>query len=637
MKIEVREGNYEKLGAVCGKDTVIFTFGGEKEDACAVVLVNRRTKEEIRVEVPEEYCIGSLRSITVGRFPVSDYVYCLEINGKRELDPYAKGIWGREIWNDRCREENEFAVYGTFEKGDFSRMDYKPEIPKGQMFMYKLHVRGFTMELSSSKTRGTFRALMNRIGYLKRLGVTTVELMPVYEFEEMTLLSGEELPVYIPKSGRENTDDSKETARKRDERVNFWGYGPGNYFAIKASYASNPQKAKKEFFQLVSKFHENGMELIMEMFFPEDTNQNLIMDALRYWVREGHVDGFHLLGKNIPVTAIAQDVLLSRTKIFCESFPKDLADKERRYPNLYVYTEEYLYPARKLLNHFNGNMKEFMNQQRKQGTTLGFVNYIASNNGFTLADLFMYNDRHNEANGENNQDGNAWNFSNNYGIEGPTRKRYVNELRHLKWRNAVLMLCLAQGVPLLGAGDEMGNSQMGNNNAYCQDNSLGWLNWKNEKSHRKDVEFLSKLIAFRREHPVLSNEKPFQFSDYKSIGCPDLSYHGENAWILEPNEERMCIGVLYCGDYSTDSTKSQDVYVCYNFFSAVSCLAIPNPGSNRNWYQVIDSSRADMPYFDEPLLVTDQTIQMSPQSICVFVSEKQKPGKEKIRRKKKDE
>ena len=164
MKIEVREGNYEKLGAVCGKDTVIFTFGGEKEDACAVVLVNRRTKEEIRVEVPEEYCIGSLRSITVGRFPVSDYVYCLEINGKRELDPYAKGIWGREIWNDRCREENEFAVYGTFEKGDFSRMDYKPEIPKGQMFMYKLHVRGFTMELSSSKTRGTLRALMNRIG-----------------------------------------------------------------------------------------------------------------------------------------------------------------------------------------------------------------------------------------------------------------------------------------------------------------------------------------------------------------------------------------------------------------------------------------------------------------------------------------
>lgn len=146
-------------------------------------------------------------------------------------------------------------------------------------------------------------------------------------------------------------------------------------------------------------------------------------------------------------------------------------------------------------------MRDFADQQRKQGAFLGYINYIASNNGFTLADLFMYNDKHNEENGEQNLDGSSWNFSNNYGVEGPTRKRYINALRKLNWRNAVLMLMLAQGVPLLWSGDEMGNSQNGNNNAYCQDNPTGWVNWKNEKSHRRQIEFLQQVIAFRKNIP----------------------------------------------------------------------------------------------------------------------------------------
>ena len=185
------------------------------------------------------------------------------------------------------------------------------------------------------------------------------------------------------------------------------------------------------------------------MFFPEDIDHNLVLEALHYWVREYHVDGFHLLGGNLPMTAIVQDNMLSRTKIFYTGFDANICTIQRKYKNLYVYKEEYMYPARRVLNHFNANMREFIDQQRKQGNKYGFVNFITSNNGFTLADLFMYNDRHNEANGEDNLDGNGWNFSNNYGVEGPTKKRYINKLRKLKWRNSMAMLFLAQGVPLV--------------------------------------------------------------------------------------------------------------------------------------------------------------------------------------------
>jgi glycogen operon protein len=289
-----------------------------------------------------------------------------------------------------------------------------------------------------------------------------------------------------------------------------------------------------------------------------------------------------------------------------------------------------MYPARRVLNHLNGNMRDFADQQRKQGAYLGYINYIASNNGFTLADLFMYNDKHNEANGENNSDGNAWNFSNNYGVEGPTKKRYINTIRKLKWRNSILMLFLAQGVPLLWEGDEMGNSQNGNNNAYCQDNPLGWLNWKNEKSHRKEINFLRQVIAFRKEHPIISNEMPFQFSDYKSVGCPDLSFHGESAWIMEPIAGRMSLGMMYCGAYAANpeaAEEAEDVYVAYNFSSAMTSLALPEASGKRRWYMVIDSSNDQTPFLEEPVLCTNGSIVIKSQTIQVFVSKKEKVKK----------
>lgn len=622
MEFLVREGDYARMGAYKKDDAVIFTFEGEKEDLCCVVLIDKKTKEEYEVEVPQKFCMGSLRSVKISGFQSADYCYEYKINGKEKLDPYARSISGRQIWNDRERIKDELRVYCNIQTTEFDWSDdHQPEIEKSRMIMYKLHARGFTMDHGAPKSiAGTFKGIESRLEYLKELGITTIELMPVYEFEELILPKKVQLPDYI--NWEQKEDDvfvPQEETRDGEVRLNYWGYEEGNYFAVKASYASEPQNAASEFKHLVQKMHKMGLECVLEMYFPITVNHNLILDALRYWVRDFHVDGFHLIGEKLPITAIVQDVLLSRTKIFYPEFENVVLKEEKKYKNLYVYQEEYLYPARKILNHINGNMQEFINQQKKQGSILGYVNYVAGNNGFTLADVFMYNDRHNEDNGENNEDGNPWNFSSNYGVEGPTRKKFILAIRKRQWRNAVMMLFLAQGVPLLLAGDEMNNSQNGNNNAYCQDNTVGWVNWKNEKSHKDEIEFVKSLIRFRNEHTLISNDMPFRFNDYKSLGAPDLSFHGENAWISGIDPGRMNLGMMYYGAYGADEEK-EDIYVAYNFFSAVSSLALPKLTKKKKWYVVIDSADNENPVHSTPQPVQNQqTLPMKPQSVCVLI------------------
>ncbi len=651
MDYKVKEGDYARMGAVQNGGEVIFTFAGEKEDQCCIVLIDKKTGQEERIHVPDAYCLGSLRSVSVSGIRPELCRYYYEINGEERPDPYAHAVEGREKWNDLSRKENGYRVYGSFRRTPFDwEEDAPPEIPKEQIVMYKLHVRGFTMDHGAPKRiAGTFAALTEKAAYLKSLGITTVELMPVYEFEEIILPKPVEkvaMPDYIRWEAAEedliqpkevvsiDTTPAKALAGKEEEsgseepqpekpKLNYWGYvndDSNSYFAVKASYAKDPARADAEFKQLVKCLHDNGIECVVEMYFPESVNHNLIVDALRYWVWEYHVDGFHLIGDRLPVTAVVQDVMLSRTKIFYTYFDQAVLNDDRKYRHLFIYQEEYLYSARKLLNHINGDMREFLNQQKKQGTALGYVNFLSSNNGFTLADVFMYNDKHNEANGEDNADGNTWNFSSNYGVEGSTRKKYIAAIRKRQWRNAMLMLFLAQGVPLVWAGDEMCNSQNGNNNAYCQDNPVGWLNWKNEKTHEKEIDFVRRLIRFRREYPLVANADPFRFYDYRSAGFPDVSYHGENAWISEFDLGRMSLGILYCGAYSKDKAHSEDIYTAFNFYSAVSTVALPKLSRKKKWYLLIDSANEEEPILDQGQLCSDQQfLLMKPQSICVLI------------------
>ena len=187
----------------------------------------------------------------------------------------------------------------------------------------------------------------------------------------------------------------------------------------------------------------------------------------------------------------------------------------------------------------------------------------------------MYNDKHNEANGEDNRDGNDYNLTNNFGVEGPTRKKFINEIRRNRMHMAFTMLMFAQGVPLIMSGDEFGTTQEGNNNAYCQDNEIGWVNWSQFAKYKEDREILKALIAFRKEHGIITKEEPLRFNDYRTMGAPEFSYHGENAWISQIDPGRRSLGMLYCGAYAKDGHKKEDVYVGYNFYSEEVRLALP--------------------------------------------------------------
>lgn len=589
MNLTVKEGNYLSLGAKVAKNQITFTFEGEKEDTCRIVLIHKTTKDKEVVTVPEDFCMGSLRSVTVSGINPQEYNYLYEINGKEQLDPYATVIVGREIWNNESRKEDKYKLLAGFDTTNFAwGEDKNPEISKSDMIMYKLHVRGFTMGLKNAgKVKGTFQAVKNKISYLKDLGITTVEFMPMYEFEEMPIPKEMEIPDYV-KWQPEAEDMIQPVVLETElKNLNYWGYGEGNYFAVKASYAAEPAKANAEFKRLVKTLHENGMECVMEMFFPEETHHNFIMDVLHFWVKEYHVDGFHLIGGNLPLTSIVHDPVLSRTKIFTEDFQGQYAPN-RKYKNLYVYKEEYQYAVRQLINHYDCDIREFANQQRKQGEHYGYVNFVAGNNGFTLADCFMYQDKHNEANGENNCDGNDYNLTNNFGVEGPTRKKFINEVRRNRMHMAFTMLMFAQGVPLIMSGDEFGNTQEGNNNAYCQDNEIGWVNWSQFAKYKEDREFIKALIRFRKEHRIITKETPFKFNDYKTMGAPEFSYHGENAWISQMDPGRKSLGMLYCGAYAKDGDCKEDIYVGYNFYSEDVRLALPILNQKKWWLEDVE-------------------------------------------------
>ncbi len=629
MEIKVREGNYEKFGAYINHKTLFFTFEGEKEDDCAILFYDRKTGKETEVKVPPEYCLGSIRSVQIEGIDWNNYNYNYIKNGTVLTDPYARKIVGRERWRDGERAQNDYKVCAAIEEDSFDwRDDRHPEVAKADMIMYKLHVRGFTMDGGArGKDKGTFAGVTAKIPYLKELGITTVEAMPVYEFEELEREEEFELPAYINWVEQEEDMMKRPKPKAVRERINFWGYTrESNYFAVKSSYGK--KNAKEELKELVRSLHENGMEFVMEIFFDERENHNMILQVLRYWLREYHVDGFHLLGKNLPITAIVQDAMLSRTKIFYTGFDYALLEKQSSCDRLFVYSDEYLYPVRKMMNRCGGDLNEFAGQQRKQHEVQGFVNYITGNNGFTLRDLFTYEQKHNEANGEGNADGNNWNFSSNCGAEGTTRKRYVRELRMRQMKNAIAILFLAQAVPLLWSGDEFGNSQKGNNNAYCQDNAIGWLNWREIKKWKWLNEFVQEMIRFRREHPVLAMPQPMHLQDYKSCGAPDLSYHGETAWITDFLPNQQILGVMYNGSYAAEGTSDvagtsadgEFVYVAYNFHVGTSELALPNLPAKKKWYLVMSTGEEQNAFLETPqVLKNQQKISLKGQTVSLLI------------------
>ncbi len=571
---EWRKGPYP-LGATCETDGIHVAFVSSSEE-CSVLLYEKETGRLMQ-EIPfeEEDRIGNIYFKLLKGMDASRVSYQFCENGRAVPDPYARCYVGKMPYGER-REAASLKAGFITERFDWGE-DWFPRIPYENSICYLLHVRGFTRHASSGVAhKGTFAGVAEKIPYLKKLGITTVELQPAYEFLELEEKEGPEKPGGIA-PGRDG----------REPVLNYWGYRKGFYYAPKGNYAWG-EDSHREFCSMVKAFHENGMEVIMQFYFPREVYRREIPDILLYWVMEYHVDGFHLMGEQLPTELIVREAGLADTKLWFSDLDMDWllpganAPKRRTFA---LYCDDYMYDLRRFLKGDSDMLGSVVYHMRKNPPKAGKINYLTNYYGFTMMDLVSYNEKHNEGNGENNRDGSDYNQSWNCGVEGSTRRKQVVSLRRKQYKNAMAMLFSSQATPLLFMGDEFGNSQKGNNNPYCQDNEIAWLDWNNAEKNAGLLSFTRDMIAFRNAHPVLHQPGELQLMDTMACGYPDLSYHGEAAW--RPSMERTDrqIGMMYCGKYARTSEGNEDdfLYLAYNMHWEAHDFALPRLPKDMEW------------------------------------------------------
>ena len=622
FQYSVKNGTYHGLGVQKLGDDVCFTIAVPDRKRCSLLLY-KRGDQEVAASIPmgSSARYGDLRSLIIEGFPIEEYEYNYLIDGQVVTDPYALAICGREIWGKAPKGEESLHGRAVFEDYDWTG-DVPLQLSWSDIVVYSTHVRGFTKHPSSGvKAKGTFQGIAERIPYLKELGINQLELMPVYEFAEVEPWDEKRPPLRRPGNGRR-------------ELLNYWGYTDAYYFAPKASYAATDDPVR-EFKDLVRELHRNGIELVLEFYFPKGVRTALALDCIRHWVLEYHIDGIHVNRDHAPVGALAQDPLLSHTKIMTESFHMEDIYEERHVPhfrNLAETNDGFMLDVRRFLKGDEGQLVPFTWRARRNPAAYAVINYMANHNGFTLMDAVSYDEKHNEANGEENHDGTDFNYSWNCGEEGPSRKKKTLELRARQLRNAFVLLLLSQGTPLIYGGDERGNSQSGNNNVYCQDNELSWINWKPAKAYGFLTEYVQKLIAFRRAHPVFHQEKEFRMTDYLSCGHPDISYHGKRAWLGDFENYSRSVGIFYGGDYIAANTEGREkdcfFYVAYNMHWIPHEFALPSLPDKGEWRITIDTGAEGVSGIyaegEEPLLADQRTVTVPERTILVLSG---RPGK----------
>lgn len=572
-KITVTRNDNYVMGA-CRVDRGFAFAYASKNPTLRLLLFSKDSKApEYTIELDASHKVGNVFSVVVKGLNPEINLYLYEDAGFIVADPYATCLKSSSFIE---RKDSPYAVLTQSRfnwKGDVS-----PSYKRNELIIYKLHPKGWTAHESSKvKNRGTFKGITEKLTYLLNLGVNAVEIMPVYEFVN------------------------------KDARKNYWGYEEGFYFAPKRDYCACKDEKEDytvEFKELVRKFHEKGIEVILEMFFPNHVSPVLILDCIRFWKKEYHIDGVHLLCDERVRLMLAGDEYIRDVKLFTTNWYEDTPQD-----NLYEYNEGFLDVSRRLLKGDEGQLMSFLNAQKKSPEYSANVNFVAYNNGFTLADLVSYDHKHNEVNNEGNRDGVDYNLSWNCGAEGPTTNKRIKDLRFKLMKNAMAMVMLAQGVPLIYGGDEFANSQSGNNNAYCQDNEIGWTDWSSLKRNRKLYDFVKELIAFRKEHGAISFEKQPLLMDYKYYGLPDMSYHGSRAWYPELEHYNRHVGVMLCGRYAREES---NIYVGYNLHWESHELALPTiPG--RKWQIAMGTDLND-----NVEIVDEHYLKIAPRSIIVL-------------------
>lgn len=679
----VRPGLFDVNGVMplpVGVNFTIHTHGGT---SCELLLFHRGEEEPYAVlPFPEAYKIGDLYSMIVFDLNIEDFEYAYRIDGpwnpkkgllfdknKVLLDPYAKAVAGQRNWGEKkIGAYHARVVKDTFDWGNAPQSNKE----MSDLVIYELHTRGFTQHPSSGVVnRGTFDGLREKIPYLKELGINAVELMPIFEFDEMM------------------------NAREVDGKqlVEYWGYNTVGFFAPNTSYISAPEYNKEgmELKNLIKALHDHDIEVILDVVFNHTAEGNelgpsfcfkgldnnvyymltpdgnyynfsgcgntlncnhhivrqLILECLRYWTINYRVDGFRfdlasILGRNNDGTpmnnpplleSLASDPVLSNVKLIAEAWDAG---------GMYQVGN---FPASKRWAEWNGRYRDALRGFLKgenweawsaawsiagsgdlyggfdpeyQGNYAGYnscVNFLTCHDGFTLYDLYSYNDKHNESNGWNNTDGASDNRSWNCGAEGDTDDPEVLTLRYRMIRNACAVLMCSRGTPMFLAGDEFGNTQFGNNNSYCQDNEISWLDWSYLEKNRDLFEFFKFMIDYRFRHPVIRKQLPDAV-----CGMEPLHAHNLDARDVNIPKDARTISISFAG-YDKEKGRDDMIYVSVNTHWEDVSISLPPLSNGGAWYLSVNTygdGQGKYCWKEEEEIRIDGQFLMRPRSVAVF-------------------
>ena len=588
-----------------------FALVNKKNGCESGILLYDERKQEHRIPLSEEGRRGDLFGVEIAGERLEQYSYNFYEKEEVYTDPYARGIKGLERFGGKNSQSGK--TYGLLKEYDFDwEEDRNPETPYEDTVLYGLHVRAFTRHKSSRVAHpGTFEGIAEKLDYLKQLGITAVELMPCYEFDETEIK-----PLYSDRNGHKEEEERTKT-KNTFKRWNCWGFQKGFYFAPKASFSAGIPEIS--FKTMVRELHKSGIEVMMHFYFPEDIPQAFMLDVLKFWMEEYHVDGFRISGFHIPVRMFLEDPSLKKTKIWMSDISKeDLSCvEEDDFRHAAVNNGNFRNDIRRFLKGDEGLINDFITYQRRNPENCAVINAICDYDGFSLMDLVSYDRKHNEENGENNTDGTDYNYSWNCGAEGVTRKKAVLSLRKKQIKNALAFLMLSQGTPFLFSGDEFGNSRMGNNNAYCQDNEVFWLQWKeNTQLFQELLAFTRTLIALRKQNRILHMKSELKVMDSLGCGYPDISYHGAEAWRPDLSFVSRLVNIFLCGNYAKEGDPF--LYLAYNMHWESHRLALPKLPKTLCWKKLLSTEEAEG--CEEGEKITGEQI-IAGRSIAVYQTE----------------
>lgn len=677
---QVRPGFFLDFGATVIPGGVNFTIQSHKATSCELLLFHREAEEPFAVlPFPDNYRIGFCYSMIVFGLDIEEFEYAYRLDGPYDekmglrfdrtkvlLDPYARAVTGQSHWGHKNNPQHGYrarVVHSNFGWGQ----QRHTSIPMEDLIIYELHVRGYTKDASSGvKHPGTFDGLKEKIPYLKGLGVNAVELMPVFEFDEMR------------------------DARLIDENLllDFWGYNPVSFFAPNTSYSSSKEYNREgmELKSLIKELHDQNMEVILDVVFNHTAEgnefgpsfsfkgfdnqiyymltpdghyynfsgcgntlncnhpvvQNMILDCLRYWVIEYRVDGFRfdlasILGRNEDGTPLHQppllrslafDSILGNVKLIAEawdagglyqvgSFPswKRWAEWNGRYRDdmrRFLKGDDFLSQA--AARRITGSPDLYDPVFRGRNAS---VNFLTCHDGFTLYDLYSYNEKHNEANGWGNTDGADDNNSWNCGVEGDTTDPSVLALRRKMMMNACAVLMCSRGTPMFLAGDEFADTRYGNNNPYCQDNLISWLDWSLLEKNRALYEFFRYMIHFRKAHACIRKDLEPSY-----LGFPSMSLHGLTPWKPDLPESSHTACVLFSG-YDDSLHKEDLVFLAVNTHWCSAALTLPQLPDGYTWKIAVNTGdKKQQTFTDSEIPAAGSSVLLGERSVIVFVGER---------------